>query len=244
MIEILLALASIRPQQEVEVARRKRTLESSRRLTMWRLLDFVRRPTIPMSDQPTRTLGTQHGVPVVVSYTCSDWPNNKDNAIDATTCPWVGWRTAGGTRQPSLAQLHRDGGCAANRTCIPSVNRIRISAKCGRLSEPVFYRCPDCWGAGSGKIAFHHALNSGPSPNVGKGSTADDYRDPSGTSTLRPAAARGRCSFRARVRQVGIASLVRSLPMTCGRHPPARPERAVAPLYPDTSTLPDHTNRR
>jgi hypothetical protein len=76
MIAIMLTLlATQQPPAEVEIAApERRVSESLAPIADDVLIDFVRRPFDPLSDEAgwPRTLGTHRGVPVIVSYTCSD----------------------------------------------------------------------------------------------------------------------------------------------------------------------------
>jgi hypothetical protein len=122
MIEILLALLAFGPQQEVEVARPERIWERLAPIDDAALLDFVRRPFDPMSDQARwpRTLGTHHGVPVVLSYTCSDvCPNYTKRIVRYNLLPGPECERAGGVSKDIVVPSGI--GTGLRRYCIPSV---------------------------------------------------------------------------------------------------------------------------
>ena len=76
MIALMLALLTTQPQPgEAEAARPERLIpQILAPIDDAVLIAFVRRPFDPMSDRTSwpQTLGSHRGVPVIVSYTCSD----------------------------------------------------------------------------------------------------------------------------------------------------------------------------
>lgn len=76
MIELVLALLVTQlPPEKVEAARPDPGIRQVHApLDDASLIDFIRRPFDPMSDETRwpQALGTHDGVPVIVSYTCSD----------------------------------------------------------------------------------------------------------------------------------------------------------------------------
>lgn len=125
MIAILLALLAAAPQQrgEADVARPvPRTWGILAPIGDAALLDFVRRPFDPMSDRAAwpRTLGTHRGVPVIVSYTCSDvCPNYTKRVVRYNLLPGPQCAQAGGISKPIL--VPRGIGTGRRLYCIPAI---------------------------------------------------------------------------------------------------------------------------
>lgn len=122
MIEILLAMLASAPQRDVEAARPEIVTERLTPIGDAALLDFVRRPFDPMSD-PTgwrRTLGTHHGVPVIVSYVCSDLcPDYTKRIVRYNVLPGPDCERAAGISKAIL--VPRGIGVGLRRYCIPSM---------------------------------------------------------------------------------------------------------------------------
>ncbi|WP_235562855.1 hypothetical protein [Brevundimonas sp. Root1423] len=86
-----------------------------------KLIDFVRRPFDPMSDEARwpRALGTHHGVPVIVSYTCSDvCPNYTKRIVHYDLAPGEECERAGGISKDIVVPSGI--GTGLRRFCIPA----------------------------------------------------------------------------------------------------------------------------
>jgi len=86
------------------------------------LIDFVRQRFDPMSDESRwqRTLGTHRGVPVIVSYTCSDLcPDYTKRIVRYNLPPGEECTRAGGISQEILVPMGI--GTGRRRYCIPAV---------------------------------------------------------------------------------------------------------------------------
>jgi len=122
MIEIVLALLAFASQQEAEVAQPEPIRERLAPIGDAALLDFVRQPFDPMSDEAAwrRTLGTHHGVPVIVSYTCSDLcPDYTKRIVRYNLLPGPECERAGGISKNIVVPIGI--GMGWRRYCIPSV---------------------------------------------------------------------------------------------------------------------------
>jgi len=124
MIAIMLALLATQPQRaEVDVARPEPGIrEGLPPIDDATLIDFVRRPFDPMSDATSwpRTLGTHRGVPVIVSYTCSDLcPNYTKRIVRYNLPPGEECTRAGGISKEIV--VPRGIGTGLRRYCIPAV---------------------------------------------------------------------------------------------------------------------------
>jgi hypothetical protein len=124
MIATMLALIALQqPQREVDVARPE--IRPSERLAPIEdsaLIDFVRQDFDPMSDETgwPRTLGTHHGVPVIVSYTCSDvCPNYTKRIVRYNLLPGEECTRAGGLSKDIVVPSGI--GTGLRRYCIPAV---------------------------------------------------------------------------------------------------------------------------
>jgi hypothetical protein len=86
------------------------------------LIDFVRRPFDPMSDETRwpRTLGTHRGVRVIVSYTCSDvCPDYTKRVVHYDRPPGEACARIGGLSKDIV--VPRGIGTGLRRYCIPAV---------------------------------------------------------------------------------------------------------------------------
>ena len=125
MIGILLALLASAPQQrgDVDIAQPEpRIPQALAPIDDAALLDFVRRPFDPMSERTTwpRALGTHRGVPVIVSYTCSDvCPNYTKRIVRYNLLPGPECEQAGGLSKDIL--VPRGIGTGLRRYCIPAI---------------------------------------------------------------------------------------------------------------------------
>lgn len=122
MIEMVLALLAFAPQPDVEVARPEIIAERLAPIGDAALREFARRPFDPMSDRTRwpRTLGTHHGVPVIVSYTCSDLcPDYTKRIVRYNLLPGPECERAGGISKNIV--VPRGIGVGLRRYCIPSV---------------------------------------------------------------------------------------------------------------------------
>ena len=121
MIAILLALLASAPQ-DVDVARPERIPEELTPIGDAALVDFVRQRFDPMSDEAgwPRMLGTHHGIPVVVSYTCSDLcPDYTKRVVRYNLLPGPECEQAGGISKDIV--VPRGIGTGRRRYCIPAV---------------------------------------------------------------------------------------------------------------------------
>ena len=86
------------------------------------LIDFVRRPFDPMSDESRwpRTLGTHRGVAVIVSYTCSDVCPDYTKRIVRYNLPAGEECTRVGGISKDIV-VPRGIGTGLRRYCIPAV---------------------------------------------------------------------------------------------------------------------------
>lgn len=123
MIAIMLALLATQQPKEVDIARPEiPTWEALAPVEDAVLIDFVRQPFDPMSDTTRwpRALGTHHGVPVVVSYTCSDvCPNYMKRIVRYNLLPGEECTRAGGISKDIV--VPRGIGTGLRRYCIPAV---------------------------------------------------------------------------------------------------------------------------
>ena len=124
MIAIMLALLTAQQQRgEMDVARPDPGIrEFLAPIDDAVLIDFVRRPFDPMSDETgwPRTLGTHHGVPVIVSYTCSDLcPDYTKRIVRYNLPPGEECTRAGGISRDIVVPSGI--GTALRRYCIPAV---------------------------------------------------------------------------------------------------------------------------
>ena len=123
MIAIMLALLTAQQQrEEVGVARPDPMLrEVLARIDDAALISFVRRSFDPMSDETSwpRTLGTHSGVPVVVSYTCSDvCPDYTQRIVQYDLPPGEECTRAGGISRDIVVPSGI--GTGLQRYCIPA----------------------------------------------------------------------------------------------------------------------------
>ena len=121
MIAILLALLASAPQN-VDVARPEPIAERLAPIEDAELLDFVRQTFDPMSDEAgwPRTLGTHHGIPVIVSYTCSDLcPDYTKRVVRYNLSPGPECERAGGISRDIV--VPRGIGTGLRRYCIPAI---------------------------------------------------------------------------------------------------------------------------
>ncbi len=123
MIAIMLALVAAQQPRDVDIARPDPWVRGALPpIDDSVLVDFVRRPFDPASNQASwpRTLGTHRGVPVIVSYTCSDvCPDYtkrivRYNVMAAEDCARVG-----GISRDIV--VPRGIGTGLRRYCIPAV---------------------------------------------------------------------------------------------------------------------------
>ena len=124
MIAIVLALLVTQQQRgEVDVARPEAGIrESLAPVDDAALIDFVRQRFDPMSDESRwqRTLGTHRGVPVIVSYTCSDLcPDYTKRIVRYNLPPGEACTRAGGISKDILVPMGI--GTGRRRYCIPAV---------------------------------------------------------------------------------------------------------------------------
>ena len=124
MIAIMFALLA--PQQQprnVDVARPELGIpQNLAPIDDDALIDFVRRRFDPMSDEARwpRTLGTHRGVPVIVSYTCSDLcPNYTKRIVRYNLLPGEPCTRAGGLSRDIV--VPRGIGTGLRSYCIPAV---------------------------------------------------------------------------------------------------------------------------
>jgi hypothetical protein len=128
MIEILLALlaSATQPREDVDIARPERLFgERLAPIDDAALLDFVRRPFDPMSDETAwpRALGTHRGVPVIVSYTCSDvCPDYTKRIVRYNLLPGPECEQAGGLSKDIL--VPRGIATGLRRYCIPAITDL------------------------------------------------------------------------------------------------------------------------
>ena len=124
MIAIVLALLIAQPQRgEVDVARPEPRLgEILAPIDDAVLINFVRRSFDPMSDEADwrRTLGTHRGVPVIVSYTCSDLcPDYTKRIVRYNLPPGEECTRVGGISKDIVVPSGI--GTGLRRYCIPAV---------------------------------------------------------------------------------------------------------------------------
>ena len=124
MIAIMLALlASQQQPREVDVARPERGIpENLAPIDDAALIDFMRQPFDPMSERTAwpRALGTHRGVPVIVSYTCSDLcPDYTKRIVRYNLLPGEDCTRAGGISKDIV--VPRGIGTGLRRYCIPAV---------------------------------------------------------------------------------------------------------------------------
>jgi hypothetical protein len=124
MIAIMLALLAVQPTgREVDIAWPEvRAAEPLAPIEDRFLLDFVRQDFDPMSDRTRwpRTLGMHHGVPVIVSYTCSDLcPDYTKRIVRYNLLPGEECAQAGGISKDIV--VPRGIGTGLRRYCIPAV---------------------------------------------------------------------------------------------------------------------------
>ena len=124
MIAIVLALlATQQPRGEVDIARPEPWIRDILApIDDAVLIDFVRQPFDPMSDDTLwpRTLGTHRGVPVIVSYTCSDvCPDYTKRIVRYNLLPGEECAQAGGISKDIV--VPRGIGTGLRRHCIPAV---------------------------------------------------------------------------------------------------------------------------
>jgi hypothetical protein len=124
MIAILLALVASAPQpREVDVARPEPRIGGMLApIGDAGLLDFARRRFDPMSEESEwpRTLGTHRGIPVIVSYTCSDLcPDYTKRIIRYNLLPGPECEQAGGISKDILVPSGI--GTARRLYCIPAI---------------------------------------------------------------------------------------------------------------------------
>ena len=124
MIAMMLALLATQQQaREVDVARLELGIpQNLPPIDDAALIDFVRRPFDPMSDRTAwpRTLGTHRGVPVIVSYTCSDLcPDYTKRIVRYNLLPGEQCTLAGGISKDIV--VPRGIGTGLRRYCIPAV---------------------------------------------------------------------------------------------------------------------------
>ncbi len=123
MFPILLALSLLQQQRPPDLARPEPISgERPRPIADAAILAFVRTPFDPMSDPGKwrHVLGTQHGVPVVVSYVCSDLCPQYTRRI-------VRYNVAAGLACDRIGGISRDLivpkgiGAGPRRYCIPAI---------------------------------------------------------------------------------------------------------------------------
>ena len=124
MIAMMLALLATQQQaREVDVARIELGIPHNLApIDDAALIDFVRRPFDPMSDRTAwpRTLGTHRGVPVIVSYTCSDLcPDYTKRIVRYNLLPGEQCTLAGGISKDIVVPSGI--GTGLRRYCIPAV---------------------------------------------------------------------------------------------------------------------------
>jgi hypothetical protein len=123
MIAIVLALLASQPQGEVDVARPEPGIRGILApVDDAALIDFVRRPFDPMSDETRwpRMLGTHRGVRVIVSYTCSDLcPDYTKRVVHYDLPPGEDCTRVGGLSKDIV--VPRGIGTGLRRYCIPAV---------------------------------------------------------------------------------------------------------------------------
>jgi hypothetical protein len=124
MIAIVLALLAMQQHQaEVDVAPPELGIRGSLApIDDAALIDFVRRPFDPTSDETRwpRTLGTHRGVPVIVSYTCSDVCPDYTKRIVRYNLPAGEECTRVGGISKDIV-VPRGIGTGLRRYCIPAV---------------------------------------------------------------------------------------------------------------------------
>lgn len=125
MIAIMLALLLTAPQQrgEMDVARPDSGVpEGLAPIDDTVLIHFVRRPFDPTSDMTSwpRTLGRHNGVPVIVSYTCSDLcPDYTKRIVRYNLLPGEECTRVGGISRDIVVPSGI--GTGLRRYCIPAV---------------------------------------------------------------------------------------------------------------------------
>ena len=125
MIAILLALLTAQQQPEEPDAARPdpRFREIPAPVEDAVLIDFVRRSFDPMSDETRwpRTLGTHRGVPLIVSYTCSDLcPDYTKRIVHYNSPPGEKCTRVGGISRDIVVPSGI--GTGLRRYCIPAVS--------------------------------------------------------------------------------------------------------------------------
>jgi hypothetical protein len=123
MIEIVLALLVMQQRPaDVGAARSELGIPQVRApLDDAKLIDFIRRPFDPMSDETRwpRALGTHDGVAVVVSYTCSDvCPDYTKRIVHYDLAPGEECARAGGISKNIVVPSGI--GTGLRRYCIPA----------------------------------------------------------------------------------------------------------------------------
>ena len=123
MIEIVLALLVTQLQPEAEAALPEPGIRHDLApIDDDVLINFVQQPFDPMSDETSwpRTLGTHRGIPVIVSYTCSDvCPDHMKRVVRYNLPPGEECRRAGGLSRDIV--VPRGIGTGLRRYCIPAV---------------------------------------------------------------------------------------------------------------------------
>jgi len=124
MIAILVALLAVQQARgDVDIARPEiRAAEALAPIEDGFLIDFVRQDFDPTSErtQWPRTLGLHHGVPVIVSYTCSDLcPDYTKRIVRYNLLAGEECAQAGGVSKDIV--VPRGIGVGLRRYCIPAV---------------------------------------------------------------------------------------------------------------------------
>ena len=124
MIEMVLALLAAQPQPpEVDIAPPEPGIRQDLApIDDGALVDFVRQPFEPMSDEAAwpRTLGTHRGIPVIVSYICSDLcPDYTTRVVRYDLPPGEACARAGGVSKDIVVPSGI--GTGLRRYCIPAV---------------------------------------------------------------------------------------------------------------------------
>ena len=124
MIAIVMALLAVQEARgDVDIARPEiRAAEALAPIEDGFLVDFVRQDFDPMSErtQWPRTLGLHRGVPVILSYTCSDvCPDYTKRIVRYNLLPGEECAQAGGVSKDIV--VPRGIGVGLRRYCIPAV---------------------------------------------------------------------------------------------------------------------------
>ena len=124
MIAIMVALLAVQQARgDVDIARPEiRAAEALAPIEDGFLIDFVGQDFDPMSErtQWPRTLGLHHGVPVIVSYTCSDvCPDYTKRIVRYNLLAGEECAQAGGVSKDIA--VPRGIGVGLRRYCIPAV---------------------------------------------------------------------------------------------------------------------------